>query len=305
MCDIWKMKDQPELEVGEYLKLPKSLRYINVSGGEPFVRLDLVRVVENIHRACPRGQIIISTNGLLPETIGRKVKAIKKFYPEIGAGVSLDGIGEMHDKIRGIPGAFHLAIKTLNELKKLDIQNIRMAFTVSAINVTHLSRVYELAHSMGVQFTMALAQSSDFYFGGKQVKENIERNILKKEFDFLIKNELKGFRPKRWLRAYFADGLYNFALTQKQPLESQAGRQFFFMDPMGQIYPSVVHNYVMGNLSRVNNFGEIWHSGKAAEVREKVRKDKRPAWMICTARTAIRRNPIKVLRWAAGKKLGK
>ncbi|MBT4071635.1 MAG: radical SAM protein, partial [Candidatus Magasanikbacteria bacterium] len=38
MCNIWKIKNSPELPVKEYEKLPRSLRDINISGGEPFLR---------------------------------------------------------------------------------------------------------------------------------------------------------------------------------------------------------------------------------------------------------------------------
>ena len=64
MCNIWQIKNFPEINYEEYLKLPSSLRDINISGGEPFLREDLVDIVRVIKRACPKAKITISTNGL-------------------------------------------------------------------------------------------------------------------------------------------------------------------------------------------------------------------------------------------------
>lgn len=302
MCDIWKMEAKKPLEAKEYLKLPSSLKYLNISGGEPFLRPDIVDVVKNMRKACPKAQLIFSSNGLVPELVVEKMKEIQKFYPKIGIGISMDGIGKMHDKIRGIDGAYNKAIKTIKDLQKIGIKNIRLAFTVSTINVDHLAKTYNLAEKLGVEFTMAFAQSSDFYFGGKQNFENPDEEILKQEFDHVIKNEIKKIKPKRWLRAYFTEGLYNFATTDKQPLPAYAGQDFFYLDPFGKIYPSVVHNHIMGDITK-NSFDKIWHSKKADTIREKVKKEEKQVWMICTARTAIRKHPIKVGKWIAKKKI--
>jgi MoaA/NifB/PqqE/SkfB family radical SAM enzyme len=302
MCNIWKLKDNTDLEIDYYKKLPKTLRDINVSGGEPFLRQDLVDLVKILRGTCPKARIVISTNGFLTELIKEKMRLILKIAPEIGVGISIDGIGEMHDKIRGIPGGFNLAIKTVKMLKEeLGMKNLRLAFTISKENAEHMSKVYDLSRELGVEFTLALAQSSEFFFGGKRVEETPSEEILKEQFDYLIRAELKSWRPKKWVRAYFAKSLFDFARTGKQALPSKAGRDFFFLDPFGNIYPSVIHNSVMGNIKE-NGFAEIWNSKEAKEARKKVKEAKEDAWMICTARSAIKRHPFKVGWWVVKNK---
>lgn len=297
MCNIWKLKDTPELELDQYKKLPPTLRDINVSGGEPFLRQDIVELVKILHETCPRARIVISTNGYLADLIKEKMREILKIAPTAGVGISIDGIGEMHDKIRGIPGGFNLAAKTVKVLREeVGMKNLRLAFTVSKQNVEHLGKVYDLSRELGVQFTMALAQSSEFFFGGKQMEEAADANVLKDQFEYVIKQELRSWQPKRWVRAYFTKSLLDFAITGKQVLSSRAGTDFFFLDPFGNVYPSVVHNAIMGNLHD-KNFEEIWNSPEAEVAREKVREGKLDVWMICTARTAIRRHPFKVGWW--------
>lgn len=303
MCNIWKLKDTPELELEQYKKLSPTLCDINVSGGEPFLRQDIVELVKILHETCPKARIVISTNGYLTDLIKEKMREILKFVPTIGVGVSIDGIGGMHDKIRGIPGGFNLATKTVKVLREeVGMANLRLAFTVSKQNVEHLSRVYDLSRELGVQFTLALAQSSEFFFGGKQIQESPDEKILKDQFDYVIHKELKSWQPKRWARSYFAESLYDFAKTGKQALPSRAGIDFFFLDPFGNVYPSVVHNAVMGNIHE-KDFKEIWNSAEAEEARRKVRESKQDVWMICTARTAIKNHPARVGWWILKNKL--
>lgn len=286
-----------------YKKLPPTLRDINVSGGEPFLRQDIVDLVRILHEACPKARIVISTNGYLTDLIKEKMREILKHVPNAGVGISIDGIGEMHDKIRGIPGGFNLATRTVKVLREeLGMRNLRLAFTVSKQNVEHLSKVYGLSRELGVQFTMALAQSSEFFFGGKQVEESPDVNVLKEQFNYVIRHELRSWQPKRWARAYFTKSLLNFAITGKQALFSRAGTDFFFLDPFGNVYPSVVHNAIMGNLHD-KNFEEIWNSPEAEAARAKVREAKQDVWMICTARTAIKNHPLKVGWWILKSKI--
>ncbi len=297
MCDIWKLKEIRELGLEYYKKIPASLRDINVSGGEPFLRQDIVELVKILHETCPKARIVISSNGYLTDLIEDKMREILKFAPNTGVGISIDGIGEMHDKIRGIPGGFNLSVKTVKTLReKLGMSNLRLAFTISKQNIEHLGKVYDLSRELGVQFTLALAQSSEFFFGGKQVVEGPDDKALQEQFVYLIRQELKSWQPKRWVRAYFAKSLFDFARTGKQVLPSRAAIDFFFLDPFGNVYPSVVHNAVMGNLEQ-NNFSEIWNSPAAESAREKVKTASQDVWMICTARSAIKRHPLKVGWW--------
>ncbi len=297
MCNIWRLKDTPELELEYFKKLPATLCDINVSGGEPFLRQDIVELVKILHETCPKAKIVISTNGYLTDLIKEKMREILKYVPAVGVGISIDGIGEMHDKIRGIPGGFGLATKTVKVLREeLGMTNLRLAFTVSKENVEHLGKVYNLSRELGVQFTLALAQSSEFFFGGKQIEEVPAEKILKEQFGYVIKKELQSWQPKRWVRAFFTESLLDFALTGKQVLPSRAGTDFFFLDPFGNVYPSVIHNAVMGNLHD-KNIEEIWNSPEAEAARKKVRETKQDVWMICTARTAIKRHPTRVGWW--------
>jgi len=297
MCDIWKIKNSPELTLADLAKLPDSLRDVNLSGGEPFLRKDLPEIVATVKKACPKARLVISSNGFLTPVIERAMEKILKIAPDIGVAFSIDGMGEMHNEMRGIPGGFDRVMESLKALQKMGMTNLRLAFTITEKNVTHFDQVYDLAQKLGVQFTHSFAQSSEFYFGGKQNINNPRQDLLKAAYTHIINSELKSWNVKRWLRAFFANGMYQFITSKNPVLDNAPGRDFFFLDPSGDIYPSVVHNAVLENIRKVDNFVELWQSEKAQLWRQKVDSLKVPVWMICTSRTAIKRHPFRVGAW--------
>ncbi|MCD6283649.1 radical SAM protein, partial [bacterium] len=163
MCDIWKKNPgiENELQLSDYYKLPQTLKNVNISGGEPFLKENLEEIIEAINKTCNFPKIIISTNGLLPEIITEKTRKILKLQKNnIGIAVSIDGIGENHNRIRGIDNAFDKAIETLVSLKKLKVKNLKIAFTAGDYNINQLKKVYQLSRKLNVEFSLAVVHSS-------------------------------------------------------------------------------------------------------------------------------------------------
>ena len=312
MCSIWQKKPQKELNSEEYLKLPKSLKDINISGGEPFLRNDLVEIIQNVKKSCPKTRIIISTNGFLSETIYRQMKKILEIDPNVGIAISVDGMEKVHNEIRGIDNGYQKVLKTIKNLKLLKIRSMKIAFTASRGNVKEMEKVYNLAQEQNLEFTCAVAQNSEHYFGATNQKIQNEKD-LKDQFKKIISQELKIQtlsvqldtwclrQLKNFARAYFTHGLCEFALKQKRILPCQAAKDFFFLDPQGNIYPCPALNLTIGNIKE-EKFEKIWQSVKAKEIRKKI-KNCQKCWMICTARTSIKKNPLKVLKWVIKSKI--
>ena len=79
MCNIWfnPTKKEEEIKASDLRTLPR-LKFINLTGGEPFVRDDLAEIVEECYKHTDR--IVISTSGWFEE----KVIALAEKYPQIG-----------------------------------------------------------------------------------------------------------------------------------------------------------------------------------------------------------------------------
>jgi len=301
MCNIWQMGNLPVLDLAEYHKLPKSLKEINLSGGEPFLRADLVDLVKLIVTNNPSARIIISSNGFATDLIKQKMELILKIKPDIGLAFSLDGIGSAHEEVRRIPQAYDKVIATLKMLKEdLKMTNLRLAFTAGDYNIDQLIPVYNLANKLGIEFTVAAVHNADHYF-------NIQENKIDKlpefeqAFKTLINAELMSWSPKKWARAYFAYALLKFLKDKKRMLPNFSGVDNIFIDPQGNVSPSDVSPHRMGNLKDFANYDDLVATEQAQKAVEAEKYAQN--WMICTARPAIKRNLLTVLFWIIKSKL--
>ena len=119
MCNIWCNPTQKseEIKASDLRTLPK-LKFINLTGGEPFIREDLEEIVEECYRHSPR--IVISTSGWLED----KVIALAKRFPNIGIRISIEGLSQKNDELRGHAGGFDKGLRTLLTLKHMGLKDI-------------------------------------------------------------------------------------------------------------------------------------------------------------------------------------
>lgn len=281
MCNIWREKSSDELQPSDFLLLPKNARNINISGGEPFLRNDLPEILRNIKKKCKRVQITFSSNGFLTDKILKTAKKLKAIDENIKIVISIDGIGAKHDEIRGVPGAYVMAMTTVQKLLD-ERMRVGIAFTLSDDNWRDLKKVYQLSRELGIEMSLALVHSSDNFFSKENKIEN--KKEIAATLDWLIAKELKTISPKRWLRAYFAHGLKVFLENGFRSLPDYSGIKSIFINSRGDIFPSDIHSQKIGKL-------------KKDFVLDNENIKKVNSWMICTARSAIKNHFFKVGLW--------
>ena len=291
MCGIWKKTDPQRINPEMVKKLPGNLKDINITGGEPFLYDGLVEVVGILVSASPRASLIISSNGFATGLIASKMKEIIKIKPDAGVAISIDGLGERHDQVRGVEGGFGKAMATIDELKKIGVKKLRLSFTLGDYNIDQLAPVYRLAEKLSIELSLTLVHSSAQYFSTRNF-------ITKKEemlevLDALIKKELSSGKIKKWLRAYYAHGMKYFINNQTRLLPDYSGLYGVFVDPDGNIFPSDISEKKLGNVSDFDFNAS----------RSEIAKNEKPSWMICTARTAIRKHWLRAGFWIFMNKL--
>jgi MoaA/NifB/PqqE/SkfB family radical SAM enzyme len=297
MCSIWETQHAPLLPISALDALPHTLRDLNLTGGEPFLRDDMAEIGQSARRRLPAARIVVSTNGFLTERILRVAAAWRRDGLRIGIAVSVDGIGPMHDRVRGVPGAFRRVIATLRGLRALAYQPRKVAFTVTRDNVRHLAAVHRLARRLGSQFSCTLAQDSPHYFRVEgQADHRAEAPLLAEQVARVARAELGGFSPRRWARAWYLQLLLETARNGARPLPCRAGRDFFFADWNGMLYPCNVLPIALGKLGAQATPGELLATA-AREGRLQPVDSCRRCWMVCTARTAMRRAWPQAVRW--------
>jgi len=284
MCNIWQIKEhEGEFDPNQLFSIPQNIKDINITGGEPFLRKDLVEIIKILAARNPKANIIISSNGFATNLIVHAIREIRRFKPDIGVAISLDGIGQAHDMIRGIENGYVLALSTIDALKKEGITNLKIGFTIGDYNIQELRKIYGLSRELGVELTIAAVHSSENYFSKKNPIEH-KKEIIQ-ELEWLKNKELSSGNFKRWARAYFTHGLIEFIKTGKRLLPDYSGRLSIFIDPQGIVYPCDISASAMGKLDDLENI-KLANDADCAN-----------SWMICTARQAIKKHKVRVIGW--------
>ena len=304
MCNIWKSRASDALRPEHMRKLPVGLRTVNLSGGEPFLRADLPQFVREVHRRCPKAKIAISTNAYMPDRICAAMDEILRIDPSVHLAVSLDGLGEAHNKIRGDEGAYEAAASLIDRLVSQGFEGLRLSMTLSASNLDEFVRVAELAASRGLELGVVAAHAARTHLGVASLPGASRAMLagLRKDFQRIISRWLRSWRPRQWVRGHFAAKTYAYLAGRPWQFRCRAGSDFFFLQADGTVYSCSVLGKRLGNLVE-QDWYDIWRSGAAAEARRMVSACREGCWMICNARSIYRARALRVIAWALGAKL--
>lgn len=146
MCNIWHQKKAHEIspdEIRKFLQDPlfSEVRAVGINGGEPTLRRDLADIVEALSDALPRlDALSIITNGLHRSRARASIQSMSAAARARGkllhVMVSLDGVGQVHDYVRGRDGNFANADGLLGDIQDLGLaDSLQIGCTVIHQNV--------------------------------------------------------------------------------------------------------------------------------------------------------------------------
>ena len=283
MCSIWKYPTLPEEEISlETMdKIPNGIDYLNLTGGEPTLRQDLIEIVDLLY---PKAmQLEISSNGLYPE----RLEPIIKKYPDVKIRFSLEGFGVTNDRIRGEKGGFEKKVRGLLRLKELGGTDLGFGTVIQDENASEVVELFKFAQKHGFEFsTSALHNGFQFH---KNDNVPYDRVRISKHIEKLIIEQLKTWNVKNWFRAYSNLGLIAKVLGHPRILRCTAATDFVFVDPWSDVFACNVRpDLKLGNLER-QSWDEILNGPHVDEIKGKVYHCKQNCWMIGSAKTAMRR----------------
>jgi len=91
-----------------------------LSGGEPTLRRDIDQIIDAFISNNRVDRLIIPTNGLIKDRVFAVVDhALDKHNVDLYLNIALDGYGETHDRIRGVPGNWDKALECITSLYPL------------------------------------------------------------------------------------------------------------------------------------------------------------------------------------------
>lgn len=152
MCPFWRRQDENLLSLDDEVRMMKSLvragvSFLGFEGGEPLLRKDLPEILAASHE---RFHTSLVTNGwLLRNRIHEIAPHLDMLF------VSLDGIGELHDRLRGIRGSYERAVEGIR-VSRGRIP-IAISFTMTRENMGDSEKIVTLAEKLGVGVTLQIA----------------------------------------------------------------------------------------------------------------------------------------------------
>ena len=291
MCNRYKCPSKPEEEISieTIKKLPK-MYFTNITGGEPFIREDIKDIVRELYKKSDR--IVISTNGFFTD----RIIDLCNEFPNVGIRISIEGLEDTNNKIRGLQDGYNRGYNTLKKLVEMKHPDVGFGMTVQDANAKDLVPLYEKANELNMEFATASLHNSFYFVEAKNIIK--DRMMVAKEFEKLINELLKSNSPKKWFRAYFNHGLINYIFGQKRLLPCDMAFDTFFIDPYGDVMPcnGTKDKEVMGNLNN-QTWDELWNSEQAEKVRNKVRHCDRNCWMIGSVSPAMKKYIWKPAFW--------
>jgi mycofactocin biosynthetic radical S-adenosylmethionine protein MftC len=124
--------------------------YLSLSGGEPLRRPDILTLLRHIAHTGMR--IDIATNGVgIPDPVLEGLQRLPVFQVQ----VSIDGLGQEHDRFRGRAGAFAEVCRTVAALTAQEIV-VSVSTTVTRENLDHLDGIIDLTLKLGCRAFKAI-----------------------------------------------------------------------------------------------------------------------------------------------------
>ena len=287
-----------DLTIEEIEKMFKNIGhvyYFNISGGEPFLRRDIVEIVKLACKYLSPKVIHTPTNALLPSLIETRTEEILKWMGENGYGhvsftikPSYDGVKKDHDIIRGMDGNFEKLMDTYKRLKNLQgkYSNLKVGLgtVISNFNVDKIKEIADFAYTLKPDtYINEIAENRAEMWNAQ---DNITPSADKykeamENFASRTKNEMKSkkgiSRAMYAFRQIYYDLVVKTLKKNRQVIQCYGGITNVHINAKGEVWPCCVLGYdqPMGNLRDYDfKFERLWHSSKSNEVRKFIHEKK-------------------------------
>ncbi|GAC1354115.1 MAG: putative heme d1 biosynthesis radical SAM protein NirJ2 [Ktedonobacteraceae bacterium] len=286
-CNVWQ-RPNDDFTLEEYHKTFESIGrdafWFTFSGGEPTLRKDLPEMVAAAYNHCRPGIINIPTNGIQDKIIPGRIERVLQAAPtsEVIINLSLDGVGEKHDIVRGVKGNFERAMRTYAGLKALKgryknftlgVHTVISNFNIDEFDTIHAFVTNELKPD---SFISEIAEERvELDTVGMGITPPIHKyepviNRLQQE------NRQAQFKGVSRITQSFRDRYYDIVkqtlVEKRQIIPCLAGLASAQIAPNGDVWTCCIRAESVGNLRDHNyNFRKTWSTPKADELRRSIK----------------------------------
>ncbi len=238
----------------------QKILYINFTGGEPLLRSDLFEILQ--YASSKKISIDLSTNGFLvtPKTV-KLLQGTNVFQVQL----SIDGLGDSHDRFRGVKGSFQRVLEAIKLLRQANF-GIIISTTVNKTNIAQILPLIDLSIDVGASvFKTTLFIPTGRGKSSQQElaldSEDVRQLALlmaekEKEVDGNLSINKDSCYPWLLEENYVPEP----AWMRPQNVSCAAGISSLFITADGNIVPCpFLRHLVVGNLRHVG-FSKLWES---------------------------------------------
>ncbi len=281
MCHTWQVTPGHELtpaEVRAILTQMPKLCWLDVTGGEIFLRRDATELLDAVLDAAPALRMLhFPTNGWFTARTVEAVRRVRERRPELSliVTVSLDGPRDVHDRIRGRAGSYDRALETLRALRAIDGVGVYVGTTVTPSNADHITALGDALREAIPGFTAA-----EWHWNWLQISSHFFDNadlaaLPSVKSERLVVTHLQRRGAPRSLvelmELVFLVNLESYLKGEPTGVPCQSLRSACFISPEGDLYPCHVYDRPLGNL-RTRPVRDLWNDPATLAARADIER---------------------------------
>ena len=292
MCDSWKLSTQNDLKLDEIRKifgqLPR-MDAVRLTGGEPFVRQDMKEIHDSAIASMRPLVVHITSNGFLTDRIVEFCEQRNRTVL-LQLLISVDGIGEKHNQIRGSQKAWSHVVRTIEQLaprrKALRLKLMVNQTIVDAEGAKQYRELRDFLKQYDVKNNIVMAYDESATYSLERDRNLAPNevgnfstfgNFSTEQLTELLDQADEDLRElplfERLAKRYYLKGIRNRLLNAEGSPNPNcvALSSHLRIFPNGDVPTCQFNSQVVGNL-RVTSFSDLWESVKRKEQRAWVRR---------------------------------
>jgi len=284
MCNLWQTPDsQDEINLEKIQevfsnRLLKKVEDVVLHGGEPTLRRDIAQIFAIVTASLPRlKNITSSTNGLQPKLAKKRIGEILSLVDTTKVNliftVSIDGLKQAHETIRGIPGGFDRALETLDILQTFQSHypiEVKIITVVQPQNLKDLQAMKTLADQYGVEIIFQPLMIDSFYNNSPL---DPRLTFSKEQYEEYRQFIASTFLHQRDPKSLFWQNFLQMMDGKERFIPCAYDRYVLSLYPNGDVLPCAAQSWTLFGNVYENPVDKIWFSKKAKDIRIKVQKN--------------------------------
>jgi MoaA/NifB/PqqE/SkfB family radical SAM enzyme len=289
MCSNWTRGDRKtdltidEIERTFSSRLWKDIENASLSGGEPTTRNDMVDICRLMIDKFPKlRKLTINTTGLTPHRAIPMLTEVVKMCHDRGVifstRVSIDGVNEMHNRVRNVSRGFEKANQTIAAMKALQKRysfNFGISSTIFSQNLDDAENILAWAKREKLDIVFNMVRFTDAMLGNEELAGELrpigpEEERMRRFFLDRVRHDplLDG---QNYIYMHYADMIANgYRRTAPCPFQTQG----VMLNPNGDLF-FCENSEVVGN-TRQEDPEVIYFRATSQEHRRKIRDEKCP-----------------------------